>query len=74
MKLKIIHHLTITFFIAISQCVVAQFDISTQIQRPSIEANKLTQNIEVPVNLYTGTVNIEIPIYTIRYNDIIYPI
>ena len=64
--------LIVMFYIPLH--LIAQFDVSTQVQRPSVEASKITQNIEVPVNLYTGTVNIEIPIYTIQYGDISYPI
>ena len=72
MKYKNFCCLVIAFCIPLF--AVAQIDVSTQVQRPSVEASKITQNIEVPVNLYTGTVNIEIPIYTIKYGDISYPI
>ncbi len=74
MKRRFTSYRILIILILISQASFGQFDISTQVQRPSVEASKLTQNIEVPVNLYTGTINIEIPIYTIKYNDITYPI
>ena len=74
MKRRFICILIIVIFVGISNVLFAQFDVSIQVQRPSVEASKLTQNFEVPVNLYTGTVNIEIPIYTIKYGDITYPI
>jgi len=51
-----------------------QFDPKPQIQKPSPDAQYLGKFGEIPVDLFTGRVNIEIPIYTIKYYDIEVPI
>jgi len=62
-----------------SFCIFAQEDVLTfdpylQVQNASPEAEKYNQLSEIPVDLYTGRVNIEIPLYTIIHNDIKVPI
>ncbi|GHV58334.1 hypothetical protein FACS1894182_10130 [Bacteroidia bacterium] len=52
----------------------AQFDPKPQIQKPSAEAQSLGKFGEIPVDLYTGRVNIDIPIYTVKYYDIDVPV
>lgn len=49
-------------------------DPRVQISLPSTEAQSLGKFSEVPVDLYTGRVNINIPLFTISYNDIEVPI
>jgi len=41
---------------------------------PSPEAASLGKFVDVPISLYTGTPNVEIPIYTIQAGDITLPI
>ncbi len=60
-------------------CIYSQENISAfnpylQVQQPSPEAEKYSQLAEIPVDLYTGKVNIDIPLYTIVHNDIRIPV
>lgn len=41
---------------------------------PSLNAQSFLQNIHHPVSYHTGTVNVEIPIYTMELKDISIPI
>lgn len=41
---------------------------------PSLNAQTFLQNINHPVSYYTGTANIEIPVYTIKLKDISIPV
>jgi len=50
------------------------FDPKPQVQLPASDAQSLGQFGEIPVDLFTGRVNINIPIYTIRYNGMEVPI
>ena len=52
----------------------AQTNPSVQILQPSSEAQSLGEFAEIPVDLYTGRTNINIPLFTISYNDIEVPI
>ena len=45
-----------------------------QILQPSSEAQSIGEFAEIPVDLYTGRTNINIPLFTISYNDIEIPI
>ena len=54
--------------------VFSQFDPKPQIQQPSPDAQPLGKFGEIPVDLFTGRINIDIPIYTIKYHDIEVPI
>lgn len=47
---------------------------SVQILQPSSEAQSLGEFAEIPVDLYTGRTNINIPLFTILYNDIEVPV
>ncbi len=47
---------------------------SVQIMQPSSEAQSLGEFAEIPVDLYTGRTNINIPLFTITYNDIEIPV
>ena len=47
---------------------------SVQIMQPSSEAQSLGDFAEIPVDLYTGRTNINIPLFTISHNDIEVPI
>ena len=47
---------------------------SVQIMPPSSEAQSLGNFSEIPVDLYTGRTNINIPLFTIKYNDIEVPV
>ena len=52
----------------------AQTNPTIQILQPSSEAQSLGDFAEIPVDLYTGRTNINIPLLTISYNDIEIPI
>ena len=52
----------------------AQTNPSVQILQPSSEAQSLGKFAEIPVNLYTGRTNINIPLFNISYNEIEIPI
>lgn len=54
--------------------LISAIDTRMQIKPPSAEAQSLGSFSEIPVDLYTGTVNISIPIYTVTQNDIQVPI
>lgn len=54
--------------------IYAQFDPKPQIQKPSSDAQSLGKFGEIPVDLHTGRVNINIPIYTVKYYDVEVPI
>ncbi len=47
---------------------------SIQILQPSLEAQSLGDFAEIPVDLYTGRTNINIPLFTITHNDIEVPV
>lgn len=47
---------------------------SVQILQPSSEAQSLGDFAEIPVDLYTGRTNINIPLFTISYKDIEVPV
>lgn len=47
---------------------------SIQIMQPSSEAQSLGDFAEIPVDLYTGRININIPLFTISYKDIEVPV
>lgn len=47
---------------------------SVQILQPSSEAQSLGDFAEIPVDLYTGRTNINIPLFTISYKDIKVPV
>ena len=49
-------------------------DPRVQIIQPSSEAQSLGKFSEIPVDLYTGRTNINIPLFTIKHNDIEVPI
>ena len=49
-------------------------DPRVQISLPSTEAQSLGKFSEIPVDLYTGRTNINIPLFTIKHNDIEVPI
>ena len=49
-------------------------DPRLQIIQPSQEAQSLGKFSEIPVDLYTGRTNINIPLFTISYNGIEVPI
>ncbi len=44
------------------------------VKLPSSEAQSLGEFSEIPVDLHTGRVNIEIPLYSVHYGDITVPI
>ena len=50
------------------------FDPRSQMQKPVSDAQSLGKFGEIPVDLFTGRVNIDIPIYTIKYYDLEVPI
>jgi hypothetical protein len=52
----------------------AQTNPSVQILQPSSEAQSLGKFAEIPVDLYTGRTNINIPLFNISYNEIEIPI
>ena len=52
----------------------AQTSPTIQILQPSSEAQSLGSFAEVPVDLYTGRTNINIPLFTITHNDIEVPV
>lgn len=52
----------------------AQTNPSVQIEQPSSSAQSLGKLAEIPVDLYTGRTKINIPLFTILYNDIEVPI
>lgn len=52
----------------------AQTNPSVQIQQPSSSAQSLGEFAEIPVDLYTGRTKINIPLFTISYNDIEVPV
>ena len=52
----------------------AQTDPRIQIMQPSSDAQSLGNFAEVPVDLYSGRTNINIPLFTVSYNDIQVPI
>ena len=52
----------------------AQTNPNIQILQPSSEAQSLGDFAEIPVDLYTGRTNINIPLFTISYNDIEVPV
>ena len=52
----------------------AHTDPKVQIMQPSSDAQSLGKFAEIPVDLYTGRTNINIPLFTISYNDIEIPI
>lgn len=54
--------------------LISAIDTKMQVKPPSAEAQSLGSFSEIPVDLYTGTVNISIPIYTVTQNDIQVPI
>lgn len=54
--------------------VYPQFDPYTQVQQPSPEAEKICQNKDVPVNLYTGNINLTIPLFFIENGETEFPI
>ncbi len=65
------------FFIVLSWVSInayAQFDPRTQLQPPSAEAQDFNKYSEIPVDLHTGRVDINIPLYTVQHQDIIVPI
>jgi len=69
----------ISFFLLFAAIVYsvtlhAQFDPRPQVQMPIGDAQSLGKFGEIPVDLFTGRVNIDIPIYTIKYYDIEVPI
>ena len=64
----------ISIFVTPPIILRAQFDPKPQIQKPSSEAQSLGKFGEIPVDLFTGKVNVSIPIYTIKYHDIEVPI
>ena len=47
---------------------------SMQIMQPSSVANSLGEFSEIPIDLYTGRTNINIPLFTITHNDIEVPV
>lgn len=49
-------------------------DPRVQISLPSTEAQSLGKFSEIPVDLYTGRTNINIPLFTIKHNDVEVPI
>lgn len=54
--------------------LISAIDTKMQVKPPSAEAQSLGSFAEIPVDLYTGTVNISIPIYTVTQNDIQVPV
>lgn len=52
----------------------AQTSSMVQILQPSSEAQSLGDFAEIPVDLYTGRTNINIPLFTITHNDIEVPV
>lgn len=54
--------------------LISAIDTRMQVKPPSAEAQSLGSFSEIPVDLYTGTVNISIPIYTVTQNDIQVPV
>ena len=69
-------NLFLATFIAVT-CTFALYgslDPKPQIQKPAPDAQSLGKFGEIPVDLFTGRVNINIPIYTIKYYDIEIPI
>lgn len=65
----------VTFFLPIyAEDDKLHTDPRVQISLPSTEAQSLGKFSEVPVDLYTGRVNINIPLFTISHNDIEVPI
>ena len=52
----------------------AQTNPAVQISQPSSNAQSLGDFAEIPVDLYTGRTNINIPLFTITHNDIEVPV
>lgn len=71
-----LHHFgsILIVFILLSTAVCAQIDPKMQIKPPSAEAQSLGSFSEIPVDLYTGTVNISIPVYTVTQNELQVPV
>ena len=67
--------LSFTWMIPIQAlCDKAHTNPGMQILQPSSEAQSMGEFAEIPVELYTGRTNINIPLFTISYNDIEIPI
>jgi hypothetical protein len=69
-------HLFLLLFIVIcySGTLHAQFDPRPQIQKPVTDAESLGKFGDIPIDLFTGRVNVDIPIYTVKYYDIEVPV
>lgn len=64
----------IIFFHVFVLSISSQVIYPDPVQLPSVEAQSLGQFAEIPVNLHTGQLNIDIPLYTIKSGDIELPI
>ena len=72
-------HLLLSFIVLIGPHLFAignkaQTNPGVQILQPSSEAQSLGDFAEIPVDLYTGRTNINIPLFTITHNDIEVPV
>lgn len=54
--------------------LLAQVIYPEPLKLPSLEAQSLGEFSEIPADLHTGRVNIEIPIYVVKYGDVELPI
>ena len=78
MKPKCIHTLLCIILVSCCSMYAEDHNLHTdprlQITSPSTEAQSLSKFAEVPVDLYTGRIDINIPLFTISCNDIVLPI
>ena len=78
MKPKCIHTLLCIILVSCCSMYAEDHNLHTdprlQIIAPSTEAQSLGKFAEVPVDLYTGRTDINIPLFTISCNDIVLPI
>ena len=70
MKKTIFPYLLLIFFG--TQTVIAQ--LSTEVNLPSPEASSIAKYVNFPISYFTGTVDVSVPIYTIKQGGLNVPI